>query len=136
MSLNKVQLIGNVGQNPEIRSFDNGKKVATLSLATSESWKDKVSGEKKVETQWHKIAIFSQGLVNVVESYISKGSKIYIEGQLQHRKYTDKQGVDKYITEVVLSGYGSNLKILDSKNSNETSFQKDEKEEEFEAIPF
>ncbi len=113
-SVNKVILVGNVGNDPEIRSFNNGGKVANFSLATSESWRDKQSGEKREKTEWHRVAIFQDGLVGVVERYVKKGSKLYIEGKLQTRKWTDRDGNDKYTTEVVLQGFGGNLTLLDS----------------------
>jgi len=116
-SINKVILVGNVGSDPEIRSFNNGGKVANFSLATSESWRDKQSGEKREKTEWHRVAIFQEGLVGVVERYVKKGSKLYIEGKLQTRKWQDRDGNDKYTTEVVLQGYGGNLTLLDSRNS-------------------
>ncbi len=116
-SINKVILVGNVGSDPEIRSFNNGGKVANFSLATSESWRDKKSGEKREKTEWHRVAVFQEGLVGVVERYVKKGSKLYIEGKLQTRKWQDRDGNDKYTTEVVLQGYGGNLTLLDSRNS-------------------
>lgn len=112
-SLNKVQLIGNLGADPEIRSFQNGNRVANLRIATSESWKDKASGERKEKTEWHTVAIFNEGLVGVAERYLKKGSKVYVEGQLQTRKWQDQAGNDRYSTEVVLQGYGSSLVMLD-----------------------
>ncbi len=115
-SVNKVILVGNVGSDPEIRSFNNGGKVANFSLATSENWRDKQSGERKEKTEWHRVAIFNDGLVNIVEKYIKKGSKLYIEGKLQTRKWQDQSGNDKYSTEVVLQGYGGTLTMLDSRN--------------------
>ena len=117
-SINKVILVGNVGNDPEIRSFNNGGKVANFSLATSESWKDRNSGERKEKTEWHRISIFQEGLVGVVERYVKKGSKLYIEGKLQTRKWTDRDGNDKYTTEVVLQGYGGNLTMLDGRDSS------------------
>jgi len=116
-SVNKVILIGNVGKDPEVRTFGNGGKVANFSVATSESWKDRQTGEKKEKTDWHNIAIFNEGLVGIVERYVKKGSKIYIEGQLKTRKWTDRDGNDKYTTEVVLQGYNGSLTLLDSRNS-------------------
>ncbi len=113
-SINKVILVGNVGNDPEIRTFGNGGKVANFSVATSESWRDKQSGEKREKTEWHRVAIFQEGLVGVVERYVKKGSKLYIEGKLQTRKWQDRDGNDKYTTEVVLQGYGGNLTLLDS----------------------
>ena len=116
-SLNKVTLIGNLGNDPEIRSMNNGGKVATLSVATTESWKDKQSGEKREKTEWHRVVIFGDGLVRVAENYLKKGSKIYIEGSLQTRKWQDRDGNDKYTTEVVLQGFGGTLIMLDSRGS-------------------
>ena len=115
-SVNKVILIGNLGRDPEVRTFGNGGKVANLSLATSESWKDRQSGERKEKTEWHRVAVFGDGLVGVVERYIKKGSKLYIEGKLQTRKWQDRDGNDKYTTEIVLQGPNSNLTMLDSRN--------------------
>jgi single-strand DNA-binding protein len=119
MSINKVILVGNVGQDPEIRSTQDGREIANFSLATSESWKDKNTGEKKEKTEWHRIVVFSQGLTSIVKNYVKKGSKLYIEGSLQSRKWTDNQGVEKYTTEVVLQNYNSTIQMLDSsRNSN------------------
>ena len=116
-SLNKVQLIGRLGADPEIKQMVNGKNVARLSIATSQSWKDKSSGERKEKTEWHRIVIFNEGLVNVVQQYLKKGANIYVEGQLSTRKWKDeKSGLDKYSTEIVLQGYNSSLTMLDSKN--------------------
>jgi single-strand DNA-binding protein len=112
-SLNKVMLIGNLGADPEIRSFQNGGRVANLRIATSETWKDRNTGERQERTEWHTVAIFSEGLVNVVENYVKKGSKVFIEGQLQTRKWQDQQGNDRYSTEVVLRGYNGTLTMLD-----------------------
>ena len=112
-SLNKVMLIGNLGADPEIRSFQNGGKVANLRIATSETWKDKNSGERQERTEWHTVAIFSEGLVGVVERYLRKGSKVYVEGQLQTRKWQDQQGNDRYSTEVVIRGMNGSLTMLD-----------------------
>lgn len=116
-SVNKVILVGNVGQDPEVRQFQNGGQVASFSLATSENWKDKNTGERREKTEWHRISIFNEGLVRVVQQYVKKGSKLYIEGQLETRKWQDQNGQDKYTTEVVLRGYGGNLTMLDSRNS-------------------
>lgn len=112
-SLNKVMLIGNLGADPEIRSFQNGGKVANLRIATSETWKDRNTGERQERTEWHTVAIFSEGLVGVVERFLRKGSKVYIEGQLQTRKWQDQQGNDRYSTEVVIRGLGGTLTMLD-----------------------
>jgi single-strand DNA-binding protein len=114
MSINKVIIIGNLGKDPEIRQTKDGKEICNFSIATSESWKDKSTGEKKEKTEWHKISIFSQGLVNIVKQYVKKGSKLYIEGALQTRKWTDDSGAEKYITEIVLKDYNSTLQILNS----------------------
>ena len=115
-SLNKVSLLGNLGRDPEIRSMQNGRRVASFSIATSESWKDKQTGEKQERTEWHRIAIFSEGLVSVVERYLKKGSKVYIEGALQTRKWTDSSsGQEKYTTEVVVQGFGGKFIMLDSR---------------------
>jgi single-strand DNA-binding protein len=115
MSINKVILVGNLGQDPEIRSTQDGREIVSFSLATSESWKDKNTGEKKDKTEWHRIVIFSQGLVGIAKNYLKKGSKIYLEGSLQTRKWTDNQGLEKYTTEVILQNYNSTLQILDSR---------------------
>ncbi len=115
-SVNKVILIGNLGRDPESRSFQNGGKVVNLRLATSESWKDKSTGERKEKTEWHSVAIFTEGLANVAERYLRKGSKVYIEGQLQTRKWQDQAGADKYSTEIVLQGFNAVLVMLDGPN--------------------
>ena len=121
-SLNKVQLIGRLGADPEIKQMVNGKNVARLSIATSQSWKDKNSGEKKEKTEWHRIVIFNEGLVNVVQQYLKKGANIYVEGQLSTRKWKDEAtGQDKYSTEVILQGYNSNLTMLDNRNRSDQS---------------
>ena len=118
-SLNKVMLIGNLGADPEIRSFQNGGKVANLRIATSETWKDRNTGERQERTEWHTVAIFSEGLVGVVERYLRKGSKVYIEGQLQTRKWQDQSGNDRYSTEVVLRGFGGTLTMLDGRGDGQ-----------------
>lgn len=115
-SLNKVTLIGNLGQDPEIRNMQDGRKLATFSLATSENWRDRSSGERRERTEWHRIVVFSEGLVRVIEQYIKKGSKLYIEGQLQTRKWTDQNGQDRYTTEVVLQNFNSSLIMLDGRS--------------------
>jgi len=121
-SLNKVLLIGRLGADPEIKQMSNGKNVARLSLATSESWKDKNTGEKKEKTEWHRVVIFNEGLVNIVQQYLKKGAQIYIEGQLTTRKWKDEQsGQDKYSTEIILQGYNSTLKMLNTRVSNDLS---------------
>ena len=120
-SLNKVLLIGRLGSDPEIKQMVNGKSVARLSLATSNTWKDKNTGEKKEKTEWHRVVIFNEGLINVVKQYVKKGAQVYIEGQLTTRKWTDeKSGQDKYSTEVVLQGFNSTFTMLGGKN-NQTS---------------
>lgn len=118
-SVNKVILIGNLGADVEVRSFQNGNKVANLRLATSEAWKDKNTGEKREKTEWHTVAIFSEGLVRVAEQFLRKGSKVYIEGQLQTRKWQDQSGNDHYSTEVVLQGFNGTLTMLDGKSDNQ-----------------
>lgn len=115
-SVNKVILVGNVGKDPETRTFNNGGKVCNFSLATSETWRDKQSGEKRDKTEWHNIAIFNDNLIKVVENYVKKGSKLYIEGQLQTRKWQDRDGNDRYTTEVVLQRFRGELVLLDSRN--------------------
>ena len=121
-SLNKVLLIGRLGADPEIKQMVNGKNVARLSIATSQSWKDKTSGERKEKTAWHRIVIFNEGLVNVVQQYLKKGANVYIEGSLTTRKWKDESsGQDKYSTEVVLQGFNSSLTMLDGKSKNENS---------------
>ena len=115
-SVNKVILIGNLGRDPEVRSFQNGGKVCNLRIATSENWKDKNTGERREKTEWHSVAIFQERLVRIAEQYMRKGSKVYIEGQLQTRKWQDQSGQDKYSTEVVLQGYGGTLTMLDGRD--------------------
>jgi len=112
-SVNKVILVGNLGRDPEIRSTQDGTRVATLNLATSETWRDRASGERKERTEWHRVAIFNDRLVEVAEKYLRKGSKIYVEGQLQTRKWQDQQGQDRYTTEIVLSRFRGDLTMLD-----------------------
>lgn len=119
MALNKVILIGNVGKEPEIRVMNNGNEVAIFSLATTDSWKDKASGEKKDRTEWHRIVVYNVGLISIIKSYVKKGSKLYLEGSLQTRKWVDNQGVEKQTTEIILQGYNCNIQLLDSRqNSN------------------
>ena len=121
-SLNKVLLIGRLGADPEVKQMVNGKSVARLSLATSNTWKDKNTGERKEKTEWHRVVIFSEGLIKVVQQYVKKGAQVYIEGQLVTRKWTDeKSGQDKYSTEIVLQGYNSTFTILSGKNSQSTT---------------
>ena len=121
-SLNKVLIIGRLGADPEIKQMVNGKSVARLSLATSQSWKDKSSGERKEKTEWHRVVIFNEGLVSIVQQYLKKGANIYVEGALTTRKWKDESsGQDKYSTEVVLQGYNSSLTMLDGKSKSESS---------------
>ena len=115
-SVNKVILIGNLGKDPEIRRLGSGEPVVNLSLATSESWKDKSTGERKEKTEWHRVVIFNENIARVAEQYLKKGSKVYIEGALQTRKWTDQSGVEKYSTEVVLQGFNSTLTMLDGRS--------------------
>jgi single-strand DNA-binding protein len=120
-SLNKVTLIGNLGNDPEIRATKDGKEIANFSLATSESWKDKMTGERKDKTEWHRVVVFNEGLVSVIKSYVKKGSKLYIEGQLQTRKWTDNEGHERYTTEVVLQGYSCAMVMLDGKSGEQAA---------------
>lgn len=115
-SVNKVIIVGNLGKDPEVRTFQNGGRVASFSVATSESWKDKASGERKEKTEWHRVSILNDNLVGIAERYLKKGSKVYIEGQLETRKWTDKEGQEKYTTEVVLRPYRGELTMLDGKS--------------------
>jgi single-strand DNA-binding protein len=114
-SVNKVILVGNLGKDPEIRRTQDGRPIANLSIATSDTWRDKATGERKEKTEWHRVVIFSEGLAKVAEQYLKKGAKVYIEGQLQTRKWTDQSGAEKYTTEVVLQGFNSNLTMLDGR---------------------
>ena len=142
-SVNKVIIVGNLGKDPEIRSTQHGKEIANLTIATSESWKDKTTGEKKERVEWHKVVVFSEGLVGVIKNYIKKGDKLYIEGALQTRKWQDQSGADRYSTEVVLQGFGSTLTILSSAGGKqEQSYAAPKPEPQFNAadlddeIPF
>lgn len=117
-SLNKVSLIGNLGKDPEVRHTQDGKPIVNLSVATTESWRDKASGERKEKTEWHRVVIFNEGLAKVAEAYLKKGSTVYLEGQLQTRKWTDKDGVEKYSTEVVLQQYRGELVMLSGKEAS------------------
>lgn len=128
MSINKVILIGSVGNDPEVKKTTEGREIINLSLATSENWKDKNSGEKKEKTEWHRIVIFSPNLVSLTKSYVRKGSKLFIEGSLQTRKWTDKSGVEKYTTEIVLQQYNGNIQILNRIQQQE---QQDDEEYTF-----
>ncbi len=115
-SVNKVILIGNLGRDPEIKQLPSGSSLANLSIATSETWRDKASGERKEKTEWHRVVVFSEGLVRICEQYLKKGAKVYLEGQLETRKWQDKDGVDKYSTEVVLRNFNSTLTMLDGRS--------------------
>ncbi len=146
-SVNKVILVGNLGKDPEVRRMTSGEPVVNLSLATSESWRDKASGERKEKTEWHRVVIFNKNLADVAEKYLRKGSKVYVEGQLQTRKWTDKDGQEKYSTEVVLQNFRGELTMLDGRGGEggggggggrgaseaPASFQRDEMDDE---IPF
>src|SRR6201999_2748049 len=112
-SVNKVILVGNLGKDPEVRRMQDGRPVVNMSVATSETWRDKATGERKEKTEWHRVVIFNEGLAKIAEQYLKKGSKVYLEGQLQTRKWTDQSGVEKYSTEVVLQGFNSALTMLD-----------------------
>jgi len=116
-SLNKVVLIGNLGRDPEFRSTNDGKEIATFTMATSDSWKDRLTGEKKERTEWHRVIVFNDGLVKVIKNYLKKGNKIYLEGSLQARKWIDNSGQEKYSTEIVLQNFNTNLIWLDNKSS-------------------
>ena len=121
-SVNKVILVGNLGADPDVRTMQSGDKVVNLSVATSESWKDKATGERKEKTEWHRVVVFNKGLVTVCENYLKKGSKVYLEGQLETRKWQDQSGQDKYTTEVVLRPFRGELTMLDSRSSSGGSF--------------
>jgi single-strand DNA-binding protein len=116
-SVNKVMLIGNLGKDPEVKTMQNGSKVCNLSIATSESWKDKATGERKEKTEWHRVVVFNENIINVCESYLKKGAKVFVEGQLETRKWTDQAGIEKYSTEVVLRQYRGELTMLDSRGN-------------------
>jgi single-strand DNA-binding protein len=115
-SVNKVILVGNLGKDPEIRRTQDGRPIANLSVATSESWRDKNTGERKEKTEWHRVVIFNEGLCKIAEQYLKKGAKVYLEGQLQTRKWTDKDNIERYSTEVVLQGFNSSLTMLDGRS--------------------
>lgn len=126
-SVNKVTLVGNIGKDPKVSTLNSGDKVVSFALATSESWKDKTTGERREKTEWHNIVVFNENIGRVIEQYCKKGTKIYIEGQLQTRKYTDNSGVEKYITEIVLQRYRGELVLLDSRNGGDASLSGDER---------
>jgi single-strand DNA-binding protein len=125
-SVNKVILIGNLGADPEIKRTQDGRPIANLRIATSETWRDKNTGERKEKTEWHRVVIFSEGLCKIAEQYLKKGAKVYIEGQLQTRKWTDKDNIERYSTEVVLQGFNSTLTMLDGKSGGGSSFGADD----------
>jgi single-strand DNA-binding protein len=139
-SINKAIIVGNVGKDPEIRRTQDGKAIANLSVATSETWRDKATGERKEKTEWHRVSCFNEGLSKVIEAYVKKGSKVYIEGQLQTRKWTDKDGIERYSTEIVMQGFNSQLALLDSKQADDrqdaTPPQTDAAREMDDEIPF
>ncbi|MBN8530378.1 MAG: single-stranded DNA-binding protein [Alphaproteobacteria bacterium] len=122
-SINKVILVGNLGRDPEVRTTQDGKEIANLNVATSDSWRDRNTGERRERTEWHRVVIFNDGLVTIAKNYLRKGSKVYLEGSLQTRKWTDQAGVERYSTEIVLQGFGSNLTLLDNpRNNNSDSY--------------
>lgn len=124
--VNKATILGRLGKDPEIRAMQNGDEVATMSVATSESWKDKNSGERKEKSEWHTVVIFSQGLVNVAKNYLKKGSQVYVEGKLQTRKWQDREGNDRYSTEIVLQGFGATLVMLDGAKKQDDNQKPDD----------
>ena len=133
-SVNKTILLGNLGRDPEIRSMQSGAKMASFSIATSKRWKDRNTQEQKEKTSWHNIVVFGDGLVDIVEKYVKKGSKIYVEGELQTRKWQDKDGNDRYTTEVILQGYNCNLTLLDSRNNSQIDSNTSDQSEQSQAI--
>ena len=138
-TVNKVILLGRLGNDPEVRMSQEGSKIVRLSLATSESWKDKLTNERKEKTEWHRIVIFSQGLADIAEKYLKKGSKVFLEGQIQTRKFTDQAGIEKFTTEIVLQNFNSSLTMLDSRSEQSdeilsTSFSSQDKEEKSKKI--
>jgi single-strand DNA-binding protein len=135
MSVNKVIIVGNVGKDPEIRAMQNGNEIANLTVATSEKWKDKNTGEQKEKTEWHRVVVFSAGLVSVVKNYVKKGSKLYIEGALQTRKWQGQDGKDNYSTEVVLQGFGSSIQMLDSRGNTAQEQHSQDKGNAYQAQP-
>ena len=133
-SVNKVILLGRLGKDPEIRSMQNGKRVANFGLATSKRWKDRETQEQKESTTWHNVVVFNEGLVGIIEQYVKKGSQIYVEGELQTRKWQDKDGNDRYTTEVILQPYNSNLTLLGSRNSSQMTSDKTEQTDQSNSI--
>lgn len=134
MSVNKVILVGNVGKDPEIRTMNNNNEVALFSLATSEYWKDKATGERKDKTEWHRIVVYSQGLVNIIKNYVKKGTKLYLSGSIQTRKWVDAQGLDKHATEIILQGYTAELQILDPRTSSNNNTNNNFDEEYYSSV--
>lgn len=135
-SINKVIIIGNVGKDPEIRATNTGQEIASLVIATGESWTDKATGERKEKTEWHNVSIFNEGLVKVVKNYVKKGSKLYVEGQLKTRKWQDNNGNDRYSTEVVLQGFNGNITMLDSKGNSSEKPNSSVVDDDSESCPF
>lgn len=135
-SINKVILVGNVGRDPEIRAAQDGTKIASLSIATSESWKDKVTGDRKDRTEWHRVVVFNPQISEFVEKYVTKGVKLYIEGQLQTRKWTDQSGAERYTTEIVITRFKGEISILDSRNDSSTSYDAPSPKDLNDDIPF
>ena len=133
--INKVIIVGNLGRDPEVRATQDGKKIVSFSVATSEAWKDRNSGERKERSEWHRIVIFNEHLANIAEQYLKKGSKVYLEGQLQTRKWTDNSGTEKYTTEVVLQNYRGELQMLDNKQQGRSP-QQEPAEDLDDEIPF
>lgn len=134
-SLNKVMIIGNLGADPEVRTFQNGGKVCNLRIATSETWKDKNTGERRDKTEWHSVSIFADGLVRICEQYLKKGSKVFVEGSLQTRKWQDQSGADRYSTEVVLQGFNGTLTMLDSRGTSSENFDRSENSIDMDSSP-
>lgn len=134
-SLNRVELIGNLGFEPEIRAMQDGKEICSLRIATSESWRDKNSGERKEKVEWHRISIFNENLVKVAKNYLRKGSKVYLSGAIQTRKWTNKEGVEQYSTEIVLQGFDSKLIMLDGKKQEEPSAHDTAKQNGYQGDP-
>ena len=132
-SVNRVVILGNLGADPDVRRTNSGDPVVTLSIATSESWKDKNTGERKEKSEWHRVVIFNEGLAKVAESYLKKGAKVYIEGQLQTRKWTDQNGVEKYTTEIVLQRYRGELQMLDGKSGGGSNASQNEPQASYQA---
>src|SRR5882762_5078800 len=130
-SVNKVILVGNLGKDPEVRRMQDGRPVVNMSVATSESWRDKATGERRERTEWHRVAIFNEGLAKIAEQYLKKGAKVYLEGALQTRKWTDQQGVERYSTEVVLQGFNSTLTMLDKAGGGGSDFGSEDSGQDF-----